>query len=60
MRGTRNGRSPEGESMSEWSYVYSAYALTWASFVVYAWYVRNRRVRAERTAASSSKDRGQA
>jgi hypothetical protein len=44
--------------MSEWSYVYGAYGLTWASFLLYALYVRARRVRAEQAGAATTTDRG--
>ena len=36
--------------MSEWFYIYAAYGLTWATFAVYALYLRARR---RRIAASS-------
>ena len=59
MRATRSAHSPEVKSMSEWSYIYGAYALTWVSLAAYALYVRARRVRAQQAPASSATDRSE-
>lgn len=51
MHARKSWHSPEEPSMSEWSFIYAAYGLTWITFVVYALYLRARRRRIEAAAA---------